>query len=272
MNSEPLSEPIRMMGKGNSAMTSSMAATTQLAALILTEWLTVQPVAMSVIVRVKQNSPVELPPSWPTRSISSKPGVASSHSDQVPIGIWCLNSVPGSVGERPLVPNAALGPRSLRSMDAGLIEQSTLASSSLRSISPSRPMRITIVGSIGPGRLPPGQRVNSPAEFEGAEHPRRVERGSRLSDFGHPDAASTEQLGPCPVAVPGRQPDDRLENRTLLGPRSSSIGGSHLVGHGPALRHRKLHRTGVARGRPKRRFLPEVTIRSTRRFLLSQRG
>jgi hypothetical protein len=40
--------------------------------------LMVQPVAMSVTVSVKQNSPDELPPSWPTRSISTNPGTFRS--------------------------------------------------------------------------------------------------------------------------------------------------------------------------------------------------
>ena len=55
--------------------------------LVGTERFTVQPVAMSVIVTVKQNSPKEFPPSWPARSISITPGVPSSHFDQVRIGI-----------------------------------------------------------------------------------------------------------------------------------------------------------------------------------------
>jgi hypothetical protein len=41
-----------------------------------------------VTVRVKQNSPRLFPPSRPTRSISTKPGTASSRSAHVWIGIW----------------------------------------------------------------------------------------------------------------------------------------------------------------------------------------
>ena len=82
-------------------MTYSMASKTQMAALFLTDRLMVQPVKMSVTVRVKQNSPDELPPSWPTRSISTNPGIFSLHCAQVRIGICDLSNVPGLVCERP---------------------------------------------------------------------------------------------------------------------------------------------------------------------------
>ena len=62
------------IGKGKTVRRGRSAAGTQIAALFGTERLIVQPVAMSVIVRVKQNSPKEFPPSCPTRSISTKPG------------------------------------------------------------------------------------------------------------------------------------------------------------------------------------------------------
>ena len=63
--------------------------------------MTVHPVAISVTVKVKQNSPEALPPSWPTRSISTNPGTASSQSAQVRTGIWDFNRLPGLVCERP---------------------------------------------------------------------------------------------------------------------------------------------------------------------------
>ena len=88
MNSDPLSESMPRMGKGNWPNTGWSASNTQMAALFFTDRLMVQPVAMSVAVRVKQNSPLELPPSWPTRSISMNPGPVSSHSAQVRMGIW----------------------------------------------------------------------------------------------------------------------------------------------------------------------------------------
>ena len=51
------------------------------------------------MVSVEQNSPNGFPPSWPTMSISTKPGTPSFHSDQVRIGICDFNSVPGLVCE-----------------------------------------------------------------------------------------------------------------------------------------------------------------------------
>src|SRR5487761_68947 len=101
MNSDPLSESMPKIGKGNWLRQKSIAAVTPPAALFGTERLIVHPVATSVIVRVKQNSPKGLPPSWPTRSISRKPGVASFHSDQVRTRIWLLSSDPGLVWLRP---------------------------------------------------------------------------------------------------------------------------------------------------------------------------
>ena len=72
-----------MIGRGNWLITWLSASNTQMAALFGTDRLIVQPVAMSVAVRVNQISPVELPPSWPTRSISMNSDPASSHSAQV---------------------------------------------------------------------------------------------------------------------------------------------------------------------------------------------
>jgi hypothetical protein len=61
-----------------------------------------------VIVKVKQNSPGLLPPSWPTKSISTNPGTASSQSAQVRTGIWDFNNGTG-LGVRP-PPRHHLGP------------------------------------------------------------------------------------------------------------------------------------------------------------------
>jgi hypothetical protein len=50
---------------------------------------------------VKENSSLELPPSWPTRSISTNPGIFSVHCAPVRTGICDLSNVPGLVCERP---------------------------------------------------------------------------------------------------------------------------------------------------------------------------
>ena len=74
MNSDPLSESMPRIGNGKRLVTYAIASTTWIAALFATDRFTVHPVATSVTVRVKQNSPKLLPPSWPTRSISTNPG------------------------------------------------------------------------------------------------------------------------------------------------------------------------------------------------------
>ena len=65
-----------------------------------------------------QNSPEALPPSWPTRSISKKPGSCSFQSAKVRIGIWCFRRLPGLVWVRPLICTRARSGLSSRSMVA----------------------------------------------------------------------------------------------------------------------------------------------------------
>ncbi|WP_346231471.1 hypothetical protein [Parafrigoribacterium mesophilum] len=134
------------------------ASNTHFSPLLRTDRFTVHPVAMSVTVRVKQNSPEALPPSWPTRSISTNPGTASSQSAQVRIGICDFSSVPGLVCDRPRASSLARSGASLRSIVAALIRTNKAASASVRSNSPSRRNSGTSTGSIGARRLPAGAR------------------------------------------------------------------------------------------------------------------
>lgn len=113
---------------------------------------------MSVTVSVKQNSPAALPPSWPTKSISTNPGTDSSQSAQVRIGMCSLSRLPGLVCERPRMVSFARSPANRRSMVAALIRHNNAASSSLRSSSPSRRRIGTNTPSIGASRLPAGAR------------------------------------------------------------------------------------------------------------------
>ncbi|MDI3210993.1 hypothetical protein [Arthrobacter sp. AL12] len=76
---------------------------------------------------VKQNWPELLDPSWLTRSISTKPGAASSHWAQVRTGIWDFSSDPGLVWERPCGRSFARWPASRRSMVAALMRASSAA-------------------------------------------------------------------------------------------------------------------------------------------------
>lgn len=87
MNSVPLSESMPTIGTGRRPIAYRRASNTYFWALFGTDLFTVQPVAISVTVNVKQNYPDATPPSCPTKSISTKPGTASSHSAQVRIGI-----------------------------------------------------------------------------------------------------------------------------------------------------------------------------------------
>lgn len=107
-------------------------------ALLRTDRLTVHPVAISVTVRVKQNSPLLLPPSWPTRSISTNPGTASSQSAQVRTGIWDFNRLPGLVWHRPRGIILARCSAGRRSIVAALIRHNRSAWASVRFSSPSR--------------------------------------------------------------------------------------------------------------------------------------
>ena len=78
MNSPPLSQSIPRTGNGIPLTTSVIVATTWTCRLSGTVRFSVHPVAMSVTVKVKQNRPAALPPSWATRSTSTNPGASSS--------------------------------------------------------------------------------------------------------------------------------------------------------------------------------------------------
>ena len=186
MNSEPLSESMPMIGNGNTPITCWSASNTHLAALFCTERFTVHPVAMSVTVKVKQNSPLLLPPSWPTRSISTNPGTASSQSAQVRIGIWDFSSVPGFVWDRPRDIIRARSGASLRSIVAALIRTSRAASASLRTSSPSRRSSGTNTASIGASRLPAGARNTAQHVTNGDDRFRHCLRNceKRVEDAG----------------------------------------------------------------------------------------
>ena len=137
-------------------MASLIAANTHFCALLRTDRVSVHPVAMSVISSVKQNSPLLLPPSWPTRSISTNPGTASSHSAHVRIGIESFNSVPGLVCDRPSSVSFAQSALRRRSIVAGAICSSSVAVSSSTLSSPRRRSRGTRSGNAAASSRPHG--------------------------------------------------------------------------------------------------------------------
>lgn len=93
----PLSESMPSKSKGRPFCMASIAKQT-------VSWLrlrkaigSVQPVQMSVQVKVFKNCPAALSPQCATRSISMKPGLSSFHSVKVRIGMFFLSRVPGLV-------------------------------------------------------------------------------------------------------------------------------------------------------------------------------
>ena len=97
-----------------------------------------------------------LPPSWPTRSISTNPGTASFHSAQVRIGIESFNNDPGLVCEWPLTSSFARSAASRRSIVAGDIASNAISVSSLITSSSKRRNVGTNSDMIGASRLPVG--------------------------------------------------------------------------------------------------------------------
>ena len=111
---------------------------------------------MSVTVSVYANWPAALPPSWATRSISTNPGLASSHWAQVRIGIESFSNDPGLVTDRPRICSLARSGASRRSIVAADIATSPSAVASLTSSSANRRKVGTSSAIIGASRLPVG--------------------------------------------------------------------------------------------------------------------
>jgi len=150
-------EPLPSSANGRAASISTSAPKTHRAALLRTLRVSVQPVAMSVPVRVQQNVSLSSPPSWPTRSISRNPGRCSSQSAQVRIGICDFSIDPGLVNDLPLAASR-LNPRRAsarrRSMVAADIEHNRSARSSSMDSSPWRRSEQTRSAKNGASRLP----------------------------------------------------------------------------------------------------------------------
>ena len=132
------SESMPGSGNGSTLVMSASAAITQYRALFGADRFSVQAGAGG---RDSQRVGVltdRVAPSWPTRSISTRPGAASSHCAQVRIAMASLSSEPGLVWLRPRNVIAARSGARRRSIVAGDIAVKASASSSLTSISPKR--------------------------------------------------------------------------------------------------------------------------------------
>ena len=128
INSEPLSESIPAILKGNLADAALIAPNTCTCALFMHATGISQHVAISIKFKLCAKSPKVFPPSWPTRSASTKPGFASSQSANVLIGIAFFSSEPGFVPDLPL-PSLCLSLSGFRSLS--MVEAETLKSFSL---------------------------------------------------------------------------------------------------------------------------------------------
>jgi hypothetical protein len=78
-----------------------MAAETAIWVLLGMARHSVHPVDTSTAVNVYKNCPLALSPQCATKSISTNPGIVSSHSRHIGTGIDFLSSVPGLVVEIP---------------------------------------------------------------------------------------------------------------------------------------------------------------------------
>ena len=107
-----------------------MASNTYFCALFLHATVVSQHVAISVKFRLWAKSPDAIPPSWPTRSASTKPVLASSQSAKVLMGIDFLRSESGFVPFLPL-PSLYLSFSGFRSLS--IVEALILSSFSLTS-------------------------------------------------------------------------------------------------------------------------------------------
>ena len=103
-----------------------------------------------------RNAASALPPSWPTRSISTNPGTASSHCAQARIGIASFSTDPGLLWLRPRNVSPARSGASRRSIVAADIAVNAPATSSLTSSSPKRRSVATSSPNTGASRLPVG--------------------------------------------------------------------------------------------------------------------
>jgi len=89
--------------KGSLSFIFFIPAKTHTWALFFTAIISSQPVEISVKFKLWIKSPLTAPPSWETRSVSKKPGLASSQSAKVLIGILFFSKVPGLVVDLPFI-------------------------------------------------------------------------------------------------------------------------------------------------------------------------
>ncbi len=113
------------MANGNRSASSSTPATIHFDALLRIEQFSVQPIATSVIVSVRANSPISVGPQCATVSASITPGVFGVSSAQVRTAIELRSSGDGFVVEMPLIRIRSRAGFKYRSTVAALIAASS---------------------------------------------------------------------------------------------------------------------------------------------------
>jgi hypothetical protein len=136
INSDPLSESNPKIEKGSRPSIFFIPAKTHTWALFFRAIISSQPVQISVKLRLWLKSPLSAPPSWETRSTSKKPGLASSQSVKVLIGILFFSKVPGLVVDLPFILYRFLISANILSIVAALILKSFFLTLTFSLISP----------------------------------------------------------------------------------------------------------------------------------------
>ena len=208
--------------------------------------MTVQPVATSVMVNVKQNSPKGFPPSWPTRSISTNPGRAL-----VPLRPGAdrdlgLEQRPG-LGVRTSLGHQEPAPGGQAPIDGGrahLAQQLRLGvvHHQLALLAQGHDEDLEHGGQALAGRVAAHPPAHRQGLHQGVGIPGRPWAGGP----GRPDPARLSQRLAGVVSVPAGELAQLVQGPGLLRPRPPAIGGRQLLGHCVALSHRELHRWGVA--------------------------
>jgi hypothetical protein len=187
------------------------AANTHCWALFGTDRFTVHPVAICVMVRLKQYCPVATPASCPTRSISTNPGTASSQSARSSPGVWPAR-VPTSGRSSPHSSASAAPPP----CPSGPVPRPAAARA--RAPATSVPVSCRLGPAAPPNRQP---APRSPAD----QH-----RWPRRPGTHRPQLQSLTQSPPRIIPVPARQLYQLIKDPHFLRPAPAGIG--------PGLDHR----------------------------------
>ena len=215
-----------------------------------------------------RNAASALPPSWPTRSISTNPGTASSHCAQARIGIASFSTDPGLLWLRPRNVSPARSGASRRSIVAADIAVNAPATSSPDVQLPETPQRGHQLT----------QHRREPLTRRRAEHrPTELQRDHVLPILGNPWPRDPGHQRPPQrptgmVTMPARHRAQLVQDRAPLRPVRTLVPSRDRLGHCLSLAHSQSHhrdlpaaRTPARQARCTRAFLNESTNRWPRR-------